>query len=274
MFADEWVQIGIRIQQGLVESFNLVDITTGSTAGLALEDGSAQSFFERHLVRLLIVLYYCGQPANSLLAGETRQVDSIWRLQQFDFWVREPGHLALALLRSYASAPERFTDTFPTFQAGLDAMLKDDLADVRRVRLPSASHNYILEDLDYSFSFLTARDLISDRPSFANSRNYTHQIVLEVPGVTFVQKVLADCPMFDWYRQQCELVALYYPRLERYDLAFMSYLAPELTPVGAATTPLVPYIRRRMETVFAPGFFTGNDNGREDSSPAQGKSQE
>ncbi len=238
----------------------MTDITAGSTAGLALDGESAQTYFERHLARILIVLYYCGQPSNSLLAGETRQVDSIWRLQQFDFWVREPGHLALALLRSYASAPDRFTDTLPTFKAGLDAILKDDQADIRRVKLPSAAHNYILEDLDYNFSFLTARALISDRPSFANSRNYTHQIVLETSGVKFVQQILETCPMFDWYRQQCELVSLYYPRLERYDLAFLSYLAPELTPAGAATASLIPYIRRRMETVFAPGFTPMDEN--------------
>src|SRR5258708_564588 len=77
---------------------------------LNAQEGSPPQYFERHLARLLIVLYYCGQPTNSLLEGETRQVDSLWRLQQFDFWVREPGHLALALLRSYASSGERVSE--------------------------------------------------------------------------------------------------------------------------------------------------------------------
>jgi len=195
---------------------------------------------------MLIVLYYAGQPIDSLLEGQTRQVDSLWRLQQFDFWMREPGHLALALLRSYASAPERFADTKDQLLAAVDRMLKDEQADIRRVKQPGASYN-MLEDLDYSLSFLTARALVSDRPSFARSRQYSHQVVLESAGVQLVNKILDECPTFGWYRAQAELIAQYLPRLEHFDIAYMSYLAPELTPAMAATVPLVPFIRQRLE---------------------------
>ena len=54
---------------------------------------------ERHIARLIIALYHLGTASRSLWDGETRQVDSIKQLQQFEFWLREPGHLALALLR-------------------------------------------------------------------------------------------------------------------------------------------------------------------------------
>jgi hypothetical protein len=194
-------------------------------------------------------LYYCGQPVNSLLEGETRQVETIWRLQQFDFWVREPGHLALALLRSYASAPDRFAENEIKFREAFDRMLVDDQADIRRVKLTGTAQNFT-EDLDASLSFLTARSLVSDRPSFARSRQFSHQIVLEAEGVKFVQKIFDSCPTFAWYRDQAELVATYFTRLEHYDLTFMSYLTPELNPATAATVPLIPYIRRRMATVF------------------------
>jgi hypothetical protein len=198
---------------------------------------------------MLIVLYYAGQPIDSLLEGQTRQVDSLWRLQQFDFWMREPGHLALALLRSYSSAPERFADTKDQLLAAFDRMLKDEQADIRRVKQPGASYN-MLEDLDYSLSFLTARALVSDRPSFARSRQYSHQVVLETAGVQLVNKILDECPTFGWYRAQAELIAQYLPRLEHFDIAYMSYLAPELTPAMAATVPLVPFIRQRLEMTF------------------------
>lgn len=184
---------------------------------------------------------------NSLLEGETRQVDSVWRLQQFDFWVREPGHLALALLRSYASSQDRFDES--KLRESVDRMLVDDQADIRRVKLLGTAQNF-MEDLDASLSFLTARSLVSDRPSFARSRQFSHQIVLETEGVKFVQKIFDSCPTFAWYRAQSEVVATYIQRLEHYDLTFMSYLSPELNPATAATVPLIPYIRRRMATVF------------------------
>ncbi len=201
------------------------------------------------MARLLIVLYYCGQPVNSLLDGETRQVESLWRLQQFDFWVREPGHLALALIRSYAPGGDRLTDNDNKLRGELDRMLKDDQADIRRVKPPSNSNDF-LEDFDASLSFLTARSLVSDRPSFARSRQFSHQVVLEVEGVKFVQKIFESCPTFAWYRAQSELVAANFTRLEHYDLTFMSYLGPELNPASAATVPLIPYIQRRMAAVF------------------------
>ena len=205
------------------------------------------AYFERHVARLLLVLYFGGQPTNSLLEADTRQIESLTRLHQFDFWVREPGHLALALLKSYSGTPERLEELH--LREALDRMLKDDQADIRRVAGPGRSQN-IFEDLDYSLSFLTARALISDRPSFARSRQHTHQVVLETPGVKLVQQILDTCPTFQWYRAQCELVAAHFPRLEHYDLAMMTYLAPELSPAMAATVPLIPYIRQRYEQVF------------------------
>jgi hypothetical protein len=220
-------------------------LVTGRTFRLNTHDGSPPAYFERHVARLLLVLYFGGQPTNSLFEADTRQIDSLVRLHQFDFWVREPGHLALALLKSYSSTPERLED----LRGSLDQMLKDDQADIRRVIRPGGSQN-IFEDLDYSLSFLTARALVSDRPSFARSRQHTHQIVLEAPGVKLVQQILDTCPMFHWYRAQCELVAAHFPRLEHYDLAMMTYLAPELSPAMAATVPLIPTIRQRYEQVF------------------------
>jgi len=219
----------------------------GRTPTLNTQDSPSATYFERHIARLLLVIYFCGQPTNSLLEGETRQFDSLARLHQFDFWVREPGHLALALLKSFASTPERFEQ--PDLRAALDRMLADDHADIRRVSLSNGSQS-ILEDLDFSLSFLTARALVSDRPSFARSRQTNHQLVLETNGVKLVQQILDTCPTFAWYRLQCELISTYFSRLERYDLAMMTYLSPELTPAMAATVPLVPFIRQRYEQTF------------------------
>jgi hypothetical protein len=214
-----------------------------------LQEQDPPEFFERHLARLLVVLYFCGQPVNHMLEGQVRQVDSIARLQQFDFWMREPGHLALALMRSYTSNPERLEEITPNLRTSIDRMLQNDDVDVHRVRIPNATHG-IFEDLDYSLSHLTARALVSDRPSFARSRQFTHQVVLEAAGVALVEKIFAEAPSFDWYRKQGELIAAYFSRLERYDLAVMSYLSPTLTPVTAGVAPLAPYIRQRYDNTF------------------------
>src|SRR5258708_28528696 len=106
--------------------FGLV-IVSGRTFRLNTHDGSPPAYFERHVARLLLVLYFGGQPTNSLLDGDTRQIDSLARLHQFDFWVREPGHLALALLKSYSGTPERLEEL--RLRDALDQMLKDDQAD-------------------------------------------------------------------------------------------------------------------------------------------------
>jgi hypothetical protein len=65
-----------------------------------------------------------------------------------------------------------------------------------------------------------------------------------------VQKIFDSCPTFAWYRAQCELVAAYFPRLERYDLAMMTYLAPDLSPAAAATVPLLPFVKNRFDSLF------------------------
>jgi len=200
------------------------------------------TWFERHVARLLVVLYHGGRPVRSLLEGETRQFDSVWELQRFDFWVREPGHLALALLdTASADDVER--------RATVDRMLLDDGLDTHRVALPGASYN-TLADFDASVSFLTARALVADRPSFTRGKNYAHQIVLESAGIAFTERLLAECPSFAWYRQQCETVAAYFTQLELIDLTLMPYLAPELTPIQASSARLAGVIRNRYERIF------------------------
>src|SRR5215217_7863557 len=114
----------------------------------------APDYFERHLARLLVVLYYCGKPVSSLLDGETREVLSIWQLQRFDFWVREPGHLALALMHAYTVGPDRLEKD--VLHTGLQRLMADDQVDVRRVLLPGGPYN-IFEDFDSRLSLLTSR---------------------------------------------------------------------------------------------------------------------
>jgi hypothetical protein len=195
-------------------------------------------YFERHVARLLIILYCCGEVVTDLLDGETRQIESRTRLHFYDFWVREPGHLALALLdaRRNGLIPD-------SARPAIDRMLATNQADTRRV----ATAGYRLNgELDSYLSFLTARALISDRPSFA--RTGAHKIILEPQGVKFVSKLLEECPTAGWYREQCEVVKTYAGALGKVDMATMPYL--DFSPAIAATEPLIPYIRERYARVF------------------------
>jgi hypothetical protein len=203
--------------------------------------------FERHVARLLIVLYYCGQPVARLLDGETREAESLYQLQQFEFWVREPGHLALALLRAYADVPESINGT--ELRGAVERMLDKDQVDIRRVPMPGAPYT-IFSDFDDCLSFMTGRALVSDRPSFVRTRGKSHRIVLETEGVDLTKKILDTCPEFTWYRHQCEIVAAHTQILAAYDLSTMSYLAPEMTPALAAAVAMAPFVRQRLEKIL------------------------
>src|SRR5512141_747591 len=89
------------------------------------QHASLSADFERHVARLLVVLYFSGQAVNGLIDGETRQIESLTALQRFDFWVREPGHLALALMQAYANWPDSFADdhTLPLLHDTLKRVL-------------------------------------------------------------------------------------------------------------------------------------------------------
>jgi hypothetical protein len=200
------------------------------------EDSLGDSFRERHLARLLITLYFCGTPVTSLLEGSTRQIDSPARLQHFDFWMREPGHLALALLQlDGATTTINVTDA-------LSRMTDDAQLDKRRVPTSGAPYR-LYADLDEPLSFLVGTGLVIDRPSF--NKNQSHEIVLESSGIALVEKIFAECPSFLWYKAQGELIAALYPQLEQIDLGAMPYLAPELTPSLAAIAQLTPYVLMR-----------------------------
>ncbi len=197
---------------------------------------------ERDIARFLTVLYYCGRPVSSLLDGETRQVDSIGQLQRFDFWVREPGHLALALLVQKPTPDS-------SQQRQLRRLVAGGQLDIRRIPVPSAPYSY-LEDFGASMSFASSRALVSDRPSFAKSRSYGHRLVLETRGIALVKQILAECPSFDWYRVQSELVAENIATLDAIDLSAMPYLESELSPAQAAVTPLLPVVQARYSALY------------------------
>jgi hypothetical protein len=222
-------------------------------------------FFERHIARLVVILYFCGRPVRSMFEGETRQVDTLWELQRFDFWVREPGHLAMALLSG--ATPE---DTVR--REAVDRMMAGGAIDQHRVNVFGApAHG--LEDFDASIAYLTSRGLVTDRPSFMLSRSYGHQIILEAAGIALAERILTECPSYGWYRQQCAIVATFSDALSVIDLDSMPYLAPDLTPSQASSMPMMPYVRARYDRLYratpepapAADSIAAGDEGRSDA---------
>ncbi len=206
-------------------------------AGSEASDGNLPHL-ARHVARLLITLYHAGTSSHSLWDGETRQVGSIAQVRQFEFWLREPGHLALALLKIAAVQPAQAE----SIQTDLAQMLIDDSIDHRRVQWPGAPLQS-LPDLHEALSFLSSRALVSDRPSFSSG---PHQIVLETAGIEFVQRILETCPLFGWYDFLGQVVSRAWIGLAAIDLNTMAYLAPDLTPTQAASGSLLPIVRARL----------------------------
>ena len=215
-------------------------------------------FRERQLAQLLITLYCCGSPTVTLLEGETRRIDSLQRLQRFDFWMREPAHLALALL--YACQSTSMSTSMPPsqnqrdlIQAAIARMLSARQLDVRRVRLMGASHK-LLADLNHSLAILTSCALITERPSFAKNQlkhqTTSTQIVLERSGIAVVEQILATAPTFAWYRAQGEIIAACADFLDAIDLQAMPYLSPDLKLADTITRSLTTVVWQRALAVF------------------------
>jgi len=203
-------------------------------------------FPERTLARLIVTLYCCGAPTSTLLEGETRLIDSKRALLGFDFWMREPGHLGLALLYCYQINPAQFT---VIQQAALRELVPHLLSDQNadRHRVAAGASYAVFSDLDHWLGHLTACALISDRPTFSRSRQAKTfpQITLEPDGLQFAQKLFETAPSLGWYREQGAHIVTFWNLLTNLDLSTMSYLGPELTPTLAALQPLCPVIFKR-----------------------------
>lgn len=203
-------------------------------------------YFARHTARLLIALYTVGEPALTLTEGAVRHIGSRAQLAHFDFWLREPGHLALALLHLKQAGLVAGREA--EIAAAITRMTADSSVDQRRVEHPTVPTSPAY--LDPFLVFLAGAALLSDRPSFTRGRS--SQLVLEAAGIAFVEKLFEECPSLGWYKAQAELIAAFFPLLGRFDLAVMPYLSPDLTPARAATLPLIPFIKERYERTFAP----------------------
>jgi hypothetical protein len=157
--------------------------------------------------------------------------------------------VALALLHTYRLTPALFVDA-AELRGALTRMLADRQIDTRRVHI-SGSGVKVYADLDPLLAFLTSCALVVDRPSFSRSQPTQHQIILETPGIALAEKIMAECPLFGWYRAQAEVIRRYFPALEQVDLTTMPYLQPDLTAGTAAVMPLTPIVTERARSSFS-----------------------
>jgi len=181
-----------------------------------------------------------------MIDGDIRQIEPRSLFARIDFWVREPGHLALALIHAYGTGRfDKESPLYADFQKAVERMISDGQADSRRVALVGGSakpYNYNGE-LDSYLSFLSSRGLVSDRPSFDKSGR--HRVVMETDGIRTTADILEKCPTLAWYKAQAETVHTFLPILETYDLAVMPYLGGGLSQLMASEIPLLPVIQER-----------------------------
>jgi hypothetical protein len=204
-------------------------------------------YFERHIARLVIALYHAGSPTQSLWDGETRQVDSIGQLQQFEFWLREPGHLALALFYIAAEQPAQVN----AIRTALGQLLIDDSIDRRRVIWPGAPFQ-ALPELNEALAFLSSRALVSDRPSFGagSGPHAVHHIILETAGIELARQIIETCPLFGWYDVVGQITAQFCRWLGAFNLLTMPYLPRDITSSQVAVSPLLPLVQSRYAALM------------------------
>jgi hypothetical protein len=115
---------------------------------------------ERDIVRILFIIYFCGQVQNPTLFDEytyTHVIDSETRLQKIDFWLRYPDHFANALLQEYQK-----NDQFRTRVQEIKQTVRSVFADQEPILRLIPMQKYLrgaYEPRDDVMTFLISRSL-------------------------------------------------------------------------------------------------------------------
>jgi hypothetical protein len=158
---------------------------------------------EQNFVRILFLLDRAGEPpgdgapaeAYSLMRGQTR-------LQALDFWMRNPDYVADELIDVY----ER--DTTQTWAlATAREIFASREPSVRR--LPMLKWRFgAYEMLDDTLSIMVSRRLVTHRPEAGAQRVREHLYWLMDAGHDIADQLLAADPVFQWYADRADVVAL------------------------------------------------------------------
>jgi DNA-binding MarR family transcriptional regulator len=217
-----------------------LDLGVGDVATLVATylDEPTRQF--RDALRLLFILANASEPAGDP-PPEPGAVRAIWsqkRLQKMDFWMRNPDHLAHALLDEYeASADARWLKH-------AKAILHSDEPELRR----DAMAKYLwgaYEPIDTGLAPLISYGLAVSRRHPANRRR---TYFLLAKGAELAGRMTREMAEAAWYADRAGLVGQLCAGRSGEDLARMQYENPEYAnaPNGETIGSIADQVRARL----------------------------
>jgi len=191
-------------------------------------------------MRLLFILAECGDPVGALppVPDAVRAISSQKRLQKMDFWVRNPDHLAHALLDVYGETSE------PKWLRCAQAILGTEEPEVRRDAMAKYLYG-AFEPIDTGLAPLISYGLAK---TLRHPQTRRLRFFLLERGDQVASKMQAELPEAHWYGDRARLVGELCRGRSGEDLARMQYQQPEYAnaPNGETIASIAAQVRARL----------------------------
>jgi hypothetical protein len=194
----------------------------------------------RDALRLLFILARAGEPVGEPVPVPmaVRVITSQKRLQKLDFWVRNPDHLAYALLDSYE------IDRDGRWLRMARGILGTEEPEVRRDAMAKYMYG-AYEPIDTGMAPLISHGLAQTvRHPETRRRRY----FLLIRGAEIADRMELEVPEAKWYAERAALVGALCRGLTGEDLARIQYEEPEYAsaPPGETIASIAGKVRARL----------------------------
>jgi hypothetical protein len=201
----------------------------------------------QHAIRVLVLLYTCGDPVTDAdPGGFVKVIRSELRLQALDFWLRNPDYLADQVISKVAAGELDATRYLPLAKE----LLEGSEPNLHWYPMPKWLRG-AYEALDDSFSILQSYGLAEVRRKGIPPQRYRNEFFLSSTGVAAAIELAAD-PILSWYGQQAELVSLVAGSDKGGRLKERQYEQAQYaqTQLGLRIAPVAPVVRQRLAAQF------------------------
>jgi len=194
----------------------------------------------RDALRLLFILRFAAEEivGTPPVPDAVRVVSSQKRLQKIDFWVRNPDHLAHALLDVYQIAHDE------RWLRQARAILGSDEPEVRRDAMAKYLYG-AFEPIDTGLAPLLSYGLAR---TLRHPETRRQRYFLLARGAEVAERLLADLAEARWYAERAALVGRLCLGRSGEELARMQYQLPEYAsaPNGETIASIAGQVRARL----------------------------
>jgi hypothetical protein len=209
--------------------------TTMSAATLRSGGGSDS----QTAARLLLIIDKLGVPveADCPVAGATKVVKSLTRLEKLDFWMRNPDYLADELMTEFADKRLSLQVAQPAVSRMLSIVADDYHYPMMRFKYGA------YEPVDNAISILKSTGLVAHRRGANSGERARHDYFLLSAGEQAVAELRLAVTASRWYDLQADAIAFLDESIKGSDARKRQYLQPEYN--GAALGSDIPTIFSR-----------------------------